>query len=284
MEFSKWEGLGNDYIILEAATLPGPLDAGRIALLCDRHTGVGADGILVHHVVRVEDDVSSTSRAGSWDRPLVARMQVFNPDGSEAEMCGNGIRMFAKYLRGRDLAPDGPFVILTAAGPITPELLPDGRVRVGMGKARVAEQRELQAAGMTFTYHAVDVGNPHCVIQYADLEALPLSEWGPAVERNDAFPNRTNVEFVRLEADGSITMRVWERGVGETNACGTGATAVGAAAIGLGLAVSPVVVHLLGGDLEIDLTADGSAVMTGPASEVFSGRASADLLRRLGWE
>ncbi len=225
-------------------------------------------------------------------------MRIYNPDGSEPEMCGNGIRMFARYLRESGAVGVDEFVIETLAGSIGPRLLPDGRVRVHMGAARFRSDniavasgtgsdevvaKRLEALGASYTYTFVDVGNPHCIIVVDDLRDVPLETVGAAIEQLPLFPNRVNVEFIHRQADGSISMRVWERGVGETQACGTGATAVGAAAVRLGLAHSPVTVHLLGGDLEIEVAPDFQVVMTGPAEEAFSGELSTALLARLGW-
>lgn len=286
MRFSKWHGLGNDYIIVEERELPQSPDPRQCSLLCDRHFGVGADGILVHCP-------PSGTVSGA-----VARMRIFNPDGSEPEMCGNGIRMFATYLKRQGLVGDGEVTVETLAGPIRPRTLADGRVRVHMGVARFTSaaidsgalgtngdivERELEADGATYVFTFVDVGNPHCVIVSQSVEDVELERIGPAIETHPLFPRRTNVEFIQRETDGSITMRVWERGVGETQACGTGATAVGVAAVRLGLAQSPVTVHLPGGDLEIEVADDGQAVMIGPAEEVFTGTLSRDMLERLGW-
>lgn len=287
MRFAKWEGLGNDYLIVESDALPGPLSREAVRLICDRHLGVGSDGILVHVP-------PSGAVPGA-----VARMRIYNPDGGEPEMCGNGIRMFARYLRGRGAVQKDEFVIETLAGPIVPRLLSDGRVRVHMGTARFNSgniapffsggagdevvRRRLEALGTPYTFTFVDVGNPHCVIEAGDLSDLPLEAVGPVIEHLSLFPNRVNVEFIHRESDGSVGMRVWERGVGETQACGTGATAVGAAAVRLGLAESPVTVHLLGGDLEIEVAPDYQVIMTGPAEETFSGELSDSLMARLGW-
>ncbi|MBC7293136.1 MAG: diaminopimelate epimerase, partial [Thermoleophilia bacterium] len=255
MKLAKWQGLGNDYLIVEAAALPVPLTAEAISLLCDRHYGVGADGILLH------------------DRPTgalpqaVARMRIFNPDGSEPEMCGNGIRMFARYLARYGFVSEPEFVVETLAGPIKPRLLPDGSVRVDMGRARFSgpgialEQPEvvdaaLTVADQTLRFTFVDVGNPHCVVLVDDPATFPVAEVGPLLENHPLFPQRSNVEFIRVENDGSVRMRVWERGVGETQACGTGATAVAAACVRLGIATSPVLVHLPGGDLTIEVEED----------------------------
>jgi diaminopimelate epimerase len=287
LNLAKWHGLGNDYLVVEEADLQAELTPEAVSLLCDRHRGVGSDGILV------------VGRPSGAVPGAVARMRVLNPDGSEPEMCGNGIRIFARYLAAQGSIEGPEFVVETLAGAIRPRLLPDGTVRVDMGRARFVSANiasetpgadvvdaSLDVGGTDYRFTFVDVGNPHCVITVADPAAFDVAGVGSLVERHPLFPNRVNVEFVRAESDGSVRMRVWERGVGETQACGTGATAVGAAAVRLGLASSPVRVHLLGGDLTIEVE-DGSSVprvfMTGPADEVFRCRLSDDLIRRLGW-
>jgi diaminopimelate epimerase len=295
MKLAKWHGLGNDYLVVEESDLPAPLSTEAIVLLCDRHRGVGSDGILLRC-----PPTGAVAEA-------VTRMRIFNPDGSESEMCGNGIRIFARYLHaiGASAAPE--FIVETLAGPITPKLLEGGTVRVDMGRAYfessnidmagLAQQpvgevvdATLEVAGRSYRFTFVDVGNPHCVIVVHDPGTIDLPAVGGAIERHPLFPNRVNVEFIHPEADGSVRMRVWERGVGETQACGTGATAVGAAAVRLGLATSPVTVRLLGGDLIIEVEPAGGGApeglrvfMTGPAEEIFTCELSDELLRRLGW-
>jgi diaminopimelate epimerase len=306
MRLAKWQGLGNDYLVIEEWALPGPLSAEVIGLLCDRHLGVGADGILLR--------AQPTGAVPG----AVARMRVFNPDGGEPEMCGNGIRIFARYLALCGAATELEFTVETLAGAIRPRLLEDGTVRVDMGRARFRSANivpapaaglpgegdvvdfPLTAAGRDYRFTFVDVGNPHCIILVDDPASLDVAAVGAVIERLPIFPNRVNVEFIRIEPDGSVHMRVWERGVGETQACGTGATAVGAACVRLGLAESPVLVHLLGGDLVIEVAAPGGdggrtsadaasnrdgwrVFMTGPAEEVFFCTLSGELLNRLGW-
>ncbi len=288
MRFAKWQGLGNDYLIVEADALPGTLTAEAIGVLCDRHLGVGADGILLH-------GAPTGAVTGA-----VARMRVFNPDGDEPEMCGNGIRMFARYLRQAEMVTTDEFVVETLAGPIRPRLLGDRLVRVDMGTARFQSANldasvrgsdaggdvvgaTLEASGVRYRFTFVDVGNPHCVIPVDDPAVFDVAGVGALIERHPYFPKRVNVEFIHAEADGSVRMRVWERGVGETQACGTGATAVGAASVRMGLAKSPVLVHLLGGDLRIDVEEGDRVFMTGPAEEVFTGSLSRELLARAGW-
>jgi diaminopimelate epimerase len=299
MKLAKWQGLGNDYLIVEESALPGELTVASIGLLCDRHYGVGSDGILLNG-----RPTGAVPRAA-------ARMRVLNPDGSEPEMCGNGIRMFARYLAKTGQVTEREFTIETLAGAITPRLLDDGAVRVDMGRARFCSASIdaaagasissdprgggaagdligalIEAGGVPYEFTFVDVGNPHCVIVVDDPATFDVAGVGALIERHAVFPNRANVEFIKVEPDGSVRMRVWERGVGETQACGTGATAVGAACVRMGLATSPVLVHLLGGDLTIEVQPgdDGYRVfMTGPAEEVFDCDLSTELLRRLAW-
>lgn len=320
MKLAKWHGLGNDYLVVEESALPAPLTPEAIVLLCDRHRGIGSDGVLLR--------CPPTGAVPD----VVTRMRVFNPDGSESEMCGNGIRIFARYLVATGAVTEQEFGVETLAGPIRPRLLGSRAVRVDMGRARFQSSSidlglapptaadgvidaVLESGGVGYRFTFVDVGNPHCVILVDDPARMDLPVVGGAIERHPLFPNRVNVEFIRPEADGSVRMRVWERGVGETQACGTGATAVGAACVRLGLACSPVRVRLLGGDLLIEVqgpegeaypggisrsggtfgtsdagVADSGAVgpglrvfMTGPAEEVCTCELSADLLGRLGW-
>ncbi|MEW6581491.1 MAG: diaminopimelate epimerase [Actinomycetota bacterium] len=265
MRFAKWQGLGNHYLIVETAAWPVPLTPARARRVCDPNFGVGGDGIL-------EVDLSGAS----------PRMIVWNPDGSQAESCGNGIRMVARYLHGRGLLPaDG--AIVTGGGPVTVRVLPDERVEVAMGKARFpsGEGREaLRVDGAAVDFADISMGNPHAVIEHPDPDGV-VRTLGPAIEVAPRFPNRTNVEFVRAEGPSEITMRVWERGVGETLACGTGACAAAVAAVRLGGLVSPVTVHLAGGDLVIAVDDDLEVTMTGPAEPIFEGALAAPLARAL---
>lgn len=257
MDFAKWQGLGNDYLVVERADLPRPLTPARAALLCDRHFGVGGDGIL-----EVSDDDGTP------------RMTVWNPDGSQAENCGNGIRMVARHLAAAGRLGGGR--ILTGGGPVTVGIRDDGLVAVEMGAARfpAGEVRErVSAGGTTHEFAEVSMGNPHAIIRHSDPAAVVEVD-GPAIETDPRFPERTNVEFVRQDGPGEITMRVWERGVGQTLACGTGACAAAAAAVRLDGVESPVTVHLLGGDLEVAVDDRLNVTMTGPAALVYTGALS----------
>jgi diaminopimelate epimerase len=265
VRFAKWQGLGNHYLVVETAAWPLPITPARARRLCDPSFGVGGEGIL-------EVDLRGP-------RP---RMVVWNPDGSCAESCGNGIRMVARYLEERRLLP-GDGVIETGAGPVRVRLLGDGRVEVAMGRARfpVGERREaLDVDGARVEFAEVSLGNPHAVIEHPDPDQV-VRALGPAIEVAPRFPERTNVEFVRTDGPAEITMRVWERGVGETLACGTGACAAAVAAVRLGGLASPVTVHLAGGDLVVAVDHDLEVTMTGPAEAIYEGELAPSLVRAL---
>jgi diaminopimelate epimerase len=265
MRFAKWQGLGNHYIVIDRGDLAWPLTPERARRLCDPHFGVGGEGIL---------EVSSEDGT--------PRMTVWNPDGSQAENCGNGIRMVARYLEGRGRLPaDG--TVLTDGGPVGVRVRDDRLVEVAMGRARfpAGESRErVRVGSLSVDLAEISMGNPHAVIEHPAPDEV-VREWGPPLEVAPRFPERTNVEFVRTEGPGEITMRVWERGVGETLACGTGACAAAVAAVRLGGMPSPVTVHLAGGDLEIAVDHELEVTMTGPAEEIYRGELSPALVREL---
>ena len=248
MDFVKMEGLGNDFVVVEG---PKP-SVEDIRRWCDRRTGIGADGVL---------RISAPSNGVA-----TLRMQYWNPDGSVAEMCGNGMRCVARYAYERGLTDDSSFTIETAVGVNRAEIRPDGQVRVELAAFVVNERVEIEGVG----YHPVTVGNPHAVTFVDDPATAPVRSVGPQVEHNEAFPDDVNVEFVVVEAE-SLRMRVWERGVGETRACGTGAAAAVAVATSLGMSDGVAQVDLLGGRLLVELV-DGVAWITGPANTVFTGQ------------
>lgn len=261
MRFQKWQGTGNDHVVVDRDGLPWPMSAARAVLLCDRHRGIGADGVLE---VSFEDG-----------HP---RMTVWNADGSVSQNCGNGIRIVARYLHGESRLPaDG--VVLTGDETTRVRVLDDGRVEVRMGTARMpAGERHdhLQVDGSSVRFTEVSMGNPHAVVEHWDPDAV-VATIGPAMETDPRFPERTNVEFVRIDGPSELTMRVWERGVGRTLACGTGACAAAVAAVRLDGLVSPVTVHLEGGDLLVAVDDDLQVTMTGPAEPVFTGEVSGAL-------
>jgi diaminopimelate epimerase len=278
MRFEKWQALGNDYVIVEERELPFELTPERIRRICAPHTGVGSDGVLLLS----EPD----------ERGFVARLRIFNPDGSEAELSGNGAREAILYLRRRGWVDHDVFSIQTAAGEIRPRITGPTTCTVDMGRARLTSKDfpsggddgtgKLESAGRELAFQHVSIGNPQCAIQVGDeLAELDLSELGPPIESNiDLFPNRTNVSFWRRDGDAEITVRIFERGVGETMASGTGASGAAVAAVVRGLE-SPVTVHLDGGDLEVEVGEDLSVNLTGWAVPVFEGRLTDEFVEEL---
>jgi len=278
MQFSTWQGLGNKYIVLHHEEIPFELTPERVRLLCDRDFGIGSDGILVVGPQLADDRFT---------------LRIFNPDGSEAEMCGNGVRMVARKLRMEGSITGDRVVLETGAGEIVPVLQDGYRVRVDMGIARFggeklsyfqgdAVEEKLTTAGRTFQFTFVDVGNPHAVIRSPwPLELVPLHEVGPVIEEHKFFPRKANVEFVVPIDKHNAKIRVWERGVGETRACGTGATATAVALVRTGVCESPVTVELPGGKLEVEVGADWRVHMTGPAEEIYHGDLSLEFLEHL---
>ena len=250
MKFEKWQALGNDYLIVTE-----PLAADLVPRLCDRHTGVGADGVLV---------LEPPDAPG-----FVARLRIFNPDGSEAELSGNGARQALLYLRRRGWTDSGQFSIQTVAGEIRATILDERTCRVDMGRARVGEQVEVAGrVGQELT-----VGNPQFAVQLAsidELEALDLADAGPPISDDSRFPNRTNVSFWTGLGPDQIRARIFERGVGETMSSGTGAVGAAVAHVLRG-GDSPVTVRLDGGELVVDVGEDLHVDLTGWAEQVFAG-------------
>jgi diaminopimelate epimerase len=277
VKFEKWNALGNDYLIVEARNLPFELTPERIRALCAPHSGVGADGVLL---------LDEASEAG-----FVAALRIFNPDGSEAELSGNGVREAVMYLRRSGWTDRDSFGIQTAAGEIRPRITGPTTCTVDMGRAKLFSDSypsgsddgrgTLTAGGREYAFQFVSVGNPQCSIEVPDgLEQLDLPAIGPALERHELFPNRTNVSFWRRESGSAIRARIFERGVGETMSSGTGATGAAVAAVLRGLD-SPVTVHLDGGDLEVEVGEDLHIDLTGWAVPVYAGELSPDLLEAL---
>ncbi len=276
MRFEKWQALGNDYVILESDLLPWELTAKRVEWLCDQHFGVGSDGVLL------------LSR--SEDPEFVARLRIFNPDGSEAELSGNGAREAILYLRRNGWTDEETFAISTVAGPIVPTITGELTCAVEMGRASTASKDfpsggedgsgTLTAAGREWAFQHVSIGNPQCAIVVGEeLDDLDLGEIGPEIEAHTLFPNRTNVSF--LEIDGSrVRARIFERGVGETLSSGTGASGAAVTAHLRG-AASPVLVELEGGELQVEVGADLAVRLTGWAEPVFAGELSPELMQAL---
>ena len=259
MRFTKMQGLGNDYVYLNG--LDGlPEDLPELARrISDRHFGVGSDGLICICPSQTAD----------------FKMRIFNADGSEGEMCGNGIRCLGKYVYDKGLTGKRELIVETAAGLRTLELLVEnGRVasvRVDMGCPQVGEPLELMAASKSWTVTPVSMGNPHGVLFVDRPEALDLEGLGPQFEHHPAFPQGINTEFVACPAPARLTIRVWERGSGATLACGTGACAALAAAVVQGRTGRQVSARLPGGVLELSWPSGGTICMTGPAEMVFEG-------------
>jgi diaminopimelate epimerase len=276
VKFEKWQALGNDYLILEADLLPWELTAKRVEWLCDPHFGVGGDGVLL------------LSR--SEDPEFVAELRIFNPDGSEAELSGNGAREAILYLRRHGWTDAEQFAIKTVAGPIRPTITGELTCSVDMGKASTTSKDfpsggedgrgRLNAGGREWEFQHVSIGNPQCAIVVGEeLEELDLDAIGPGIEGNALFPNRTNVSFLAI--DGSrVRARIFERGVGETLSSGTGASGAAVTAFLLG-APSPILVELDGGELEVEIGEELAVRLNGWAEPVCAGELSPELVKAI---
>ena len=285
LQFSKYQGLGNDFVLLEGRGGQLPLtitepDPHWVRQLCDRRFGIGGDGLILALPPQHGEEL---------------RMRIFNADGSEAEMCGNGIRCLARFLADSDGdQPGRTWRTETMAGVIVPELCDDGQIRVDMGQPFLEPEQvpttlskglsglpqgEIELESSTLQLAAVGMGNPHVVVPVQDLKAIPFDAWGSALEVNPLFPAKTNVHFLEVIDQHTLEIRVWERGAGPTLACGTGACATLVAATLLGLSESEATVKLSGGPLEISWPdRKGSVFMTGPAIAVFDGVLNPELL------
>jgi diaminopimelate epimerase len=275
MRFTKMHGAGNDYVYVNGfeERIEAPAQVAR--RVSDRHFGIGADGLIL---------ILPSDQAD-------VRMRMWNADGSEGEMCGNGIRCVAKYVYDRGIARKPTITAETGAGILTLKLFTGAddmveKVRVDMGRPRLtraevpmlgdppdgrAIDQTLAVQDETFRITCVSVGNPHCVVFVEDVAGYPVGRHGPRIETHPVFPRRTNVEFVQVVSKTEVRQRTWERGSGETLACGTGASAVCVAGVLTGQTERRIVSHLSGGDLELEWADDGQLYMTGPAVEVFSG-------------
>ena len=274
MRFVKMQGAGNDYIYVDCIRQPPPSDPVRLSrAISDRHFGVGGDGLIL---------ICPSDKAD-------ARMRMFNADGSEAEMCGNGVRCVAKFVYDHGLVRKPTLRVETGRGVLTLELEVAGsavrQVCVDMGEPILAAAQiptilpgeppqdvPLEVGGQTLRVTCVSMGNPHCITFVDEITDAQVLGLGPQIERHPAFPRRVNAEFVRVNRPDDVTLRVWERGSGETLACGTGACAVAVAGVLTGRTQRRVTAHLPGGDLRLHWSeADSHVYMTGPAVEVFSG-------------
>ena len=275
MRFEKWQALANDYVIVERDALPFALTPPRIRRLCDRHTGIGADGIL---------ELAPPDAPG-----FVARLRIFNPDGSEAELSGNGAREAILYLRRRGWTTSRTFSIQTIAGEIRPTITSETTCTVDMGRARTTSQDfpsgpvDGRAVAGTWRFQHVHIGNPQCAIRVDGpvvLAGLDLQAIGPAIEHNALFPNRTNVSWWTELGPGTLRARIFERGVGETQSSGTGACGAAVAHVLRG-GDSPVTVLLDGGELTVDVDEALHVSLAGWAVPVYAGELSDQLLAEL---
>lgn len=274
MKFAKMHGAGNDYVYVNCfeETIGDPAALAR--RVSNRNFGIGSDGLIL---------IMPSEKAD-------VRMRMFNSDGSESEMCGNGIRCVAKYAYDHRLVDKKEITAETGAGILTLKLFTNDaglveRVRVNMGLPRLIRgqipmtgnpdeqvvNQELKVLDRTFHITCVSMGNPHCVIFVDNVDEFPLAKYGPLIENHELFPNRTNVEFVEIVSPVEVKQRTWERGAGETLACGTGASAVAVAGVLNERTERTILNHLLGGDLELEWSEEGSVFMTGPAVQVFEG-------------
>lgn len=272
IDFIKYEGLGNDFILVDDRDEHLDLAAPTVAQICHRHFGIGADGLIV------------VRRCHSAD----ARMIFYNPDGTQAEMCGNGIRAFAKYLHDAAVVTDERMRVRTGAGIKTVDVTVTGgavtAARVDMGVPSFASADipasiptveavnvPLDVDGEVVTVTCLSMGNPHCVVFVEDVATAPVDQLGPRLEHHEAFPERANVEFAHPDSSAHLSLRVWERGVGETLACGTGACAAAVAAARTGRTERKVEVGVPGGTLSVSWEGDDRVLMSGPVREVFRG-------------
>jgi len=274
MKFTKMQGAGNDYVYVNCfkEKVENPADVAR--KVSNRNFGIGSDGLILIMPSTVAD----------------VRMRMFNSDGSESEMCGNGIRCVAKYAYDQGIVAAKEISAETGAGILTLQLFTNAdnkveRVRVNMGEPRLVRSEipmngdgssrvidePLNILHSTFRITCVSMGNPHCVIFVDEVEDFPVEKYGPLIENHEMFPRRTNVEFVQVISRSEVRQRTWERGAGETLACGTGASAVTVACVLNGLTERRIVNHLSGGDLEMEWPENGPVYMTGPAVQVFTG-------------
>ena len=259
INFTKLHGLGNDFVLIDSRKEKlDEVDLPQLARdICDRHFGVGADGVLI-----------------VWpSKKAHYRMQIFNPDGSEPEMCGNGIRCFARYVYETDNLSEEVISVETLAGVILPAVILDQKKKVaGVEVDMGIPKDEGEVSLHSYNFKKISMGNPHAVTFVEDLTQINLYDVGPKIENDKHFPNRTNVEFVKVLNENEIELAVWERGAGETLACGTGACASVAAGNVLGKLGKRVLVHLPGGNLDIELIENNHLLMRGPAEKVFEGK------------
>jgi diaminopimelate epimerase len=276
MHFSKYHALGNDYIVLNPADLVSQLEPSQIKLICHRNYGIGSDGILWGPLDTTECDFA---------------LRIFNPDGSEAEKSGNGLRIFSRYLWDRGLVREGPFTILTAGGKVRCQVHKDsGTVTVEMGNvsfdssqipvegpSREVINETIVMNDRELKFCAATIGNPHCVILRDDVSSEETKKWGASIENDPRFPNRTNVQFMKILDRKNIKIEIWERGAGYTLASGSSSCAAAAVAYRLGFCDSEIAVHMPGGIIDITVSDDFSISMIGPVTKTAEGSLSSEM-------
>ena len=279
MQFSKYHALGNDYIVLNPDDVGSQLTSSQIRLICDRNYGVGSDGILFGPFETPEGDIS---------------LQIFNPDGSEAEKSGNGLRIFSRYLWDRSMVHEKPFTIMTAGGKVMAQVHKGGRnVTVDMGRVsfdsrqvpvkgppREVINETIIVDGHELLFCAATIGNPHCVILRDEITAEEARKWGPLIEKDPRFPNRTNVQFMTILDRTNIQIEIWERGAGYTLASGSSSSAAAAVAYRLGLCDSQIAVHMPGGKIDITVSSDFLISMSGPVTKIADGTISDEMFHQ----
>ena len=279
MHFAKYHALGNDYIVINPADLPGTPSVSQIRLICHRNYGIGSDGILLGPLDAKEADFG---------------LRIFNPDGSEAEKSGNGLRIFSRYLWDKGLVRETPFTILTLGGTVTSRVHQGGgSVTVEMGEVSFDSTRipvlgpprevlneTIVVAGTELTFSAATVGNPHCVILRDAVSRDEAMRYGPLIETDARFPNRTNVQFMKVLDRTTIQIEIWERGAGYTLASGSSGSASAAVARKLGLCDPEITVHMPGGAIQITISEQFSIVMTGPVAKVAEGTISPEMFNQ----
>ena len=270
MHFAKYHALGNDYIVIKPADVPGTLGVSQIRLICHRNYGIGSDGILLGPLDAKKADFG---------------LRIFNPDGSEAEKSGNGLRIFSRYLWDKGLVGDEPFTVMTPGGKVTCRVHSGGStVTVEMGEVsfystripvlgppREVVNETVEVAGKQFTFCAATIGNPHCVILRDAVSRDEATRYGPLIETDPRFPNRTNVQFMKILDRKNIRIEIWERGAGYTLASGSSGSAAAAVARKLGLCDPEITVHMPGGAIHITISEQFSIVMTGPVLKIADG-------------
>lgn len=271
LNFTKMHGLGNDFMVVDLISQRAYLRDEQIRQLADRHFGIGFDQLLLVEPPRQPD--------------MDFRYRIFNADGGEVENCGNGARCFARFVIDQRLTHKTEFKVETLGGPLTLKVTDDGRVRVDMGAPRFAPKEipfvadsdeplhQLEIDERTVSFSVASMGNPHAVLEVDDVESAPVAELGPKLQQHPSFPRQANIGFMQIDSAHAIRLRVYERGAGETLACGTGACAAVACGIRRGVLQSPVEVELRGGRLTLEWQGGETAIiMTGPAERVFDGR------------